>query len=140
MGMSKKGGFGLTAFGAMAAVAVVAAPNANAVVQYVTVTNSTGTPPTAFMVGCTYKVTANVDASNLIAPVTFTDNGVKFNEINSTIGAVSISVNWTPTTAGAHNIVASAWFSSAQQTVTVADRGPLSSLLPASSAIGGCTG
>ncbi|RMI32128.1 hypothetical protein [Nocardia stercoris] len=101
--MSKtKAGFGITAFGAMAAAATLVAPSANA--QILSISFSNPNP----IVGCSYNVFANVDLVGTAFPVTFSDNGVQFAYVNPSAGFQQAFAGWAPQTAGEHVITAAA--------------------------------
>ncbi|WP_336080946.1 Ig-like domain-containing protein [Nocardia sp. SSK8] len=96
---ARRAGFGLTAFTAVAAAAVLTAPQASALVQSIAVSGST------HYVGTAYTVTADVTATSFLFKVTFTDNGTQIGEpVSVSNGKATIS--WTPTTAGTHEIKA----------------------------------
>ncbi|MFE1595581.1 hypothetical protein [Nocardia sp. NPDC058705] len=96
---TRRAGFGLTAFTAVAAAVVLAAPQASALVQGIAVSGSTHYVDTA------YTVTADVTATSFLFKVTFTDNGTKIGEpVSVTDGKATIT--WTPKTTGAHEIKA----------------------------------
>ncbi|GGK45680.1 Ig-like domain-containing protein [Nocardia camponoti] len=95
----KRAGFGLTAFGAITAAAVLVAPQASALVQSIAVSGTT------HYVGTPYTVTADVTATSFLFKVTFTDNGTQIGEPVA-VSNGKATITWTPTTAGAHEIKA----------------------------------
>ncbi|MGV9615996.1 hypothetical protein [Nocardia xishanensis] len=114
----RRAGFGVTAFGAMTAVAVLAAPHASAWVGDVTVSGTKHT------VGCTYTVTARVDVDRL-TEVKFTDNGeaIPGSPVKPSLTSNKVSLTWTPATAGAHKLEARQLLISDSVTVNVVERG-----------------
>ncbi|RMI29475.1 hypothetical protein [Nocardia stercoris] len=117
-----KAGVGLTAFGAIAAAAVLAAPEAGAAITGVTVA-SNGAP----IVGCQYKVVASVDVLSELTSITFYDNGVQFATATPQIAFSQAVALWSPATAGTHTILAKGIISSNQTQVTVNAQNPLAS-------------
>lgn len=96
---ARRAGFGLTAFTAIAAAAVLAAPQASALVQGITVSGST------HYVGTPYTITADVTATSFLFSVTFTDNGTQIGEPVAVKNGKA-TITWTPTSAGTHKLKA----------------------------------
>ncbi|MFC6011233.1 Ig-like domain-containing protein [Nocardia lasii] len=96
---ARRAGFGVSAFTAVAAAVVLAAPQASALVQGVTVSGS------AHTVGTSYTVTADVTSTSFLFKVTFTDNGTQIGDPVS-VSNGKATITWTPTTAGSHEIKA----------------------------------
>ncbi|MET9215819.1 MULTISPECIES: hypothetical protein [unclassified Nocardia] len=109
-----RAGFGVTAFGAVAASIVLAAPQASAWVGNVTVAGSD------HKVGCSYKLTASVEVDRLTS-VKFTDNGVDIATVSPSLLSGTVSTTWKPTTAGQHKLEARQLLISDSITVTVAE-------------------
>ncbi|MEV0549471.1 hypothetical protein [Nocardia salmonicida] len=113
---ARRAGFGLTAFTAVAAAAVLAAPQASALVQGIAVSGSTHYVDTA------YTVTADVTSTSFLFKVTFTDNGTQIGEPVS-VSDGKATITWTPKTTGAHEIKAvQELVSSKTVTITVAPK------------------
>lgn len=96
---ARRAGFGLTAFTAIAAAAVLTAPQASALVQSIAVSGDT------HYVGTAYTVTADVTVTSFLFKVTFTDNGTQIGE-PVPVSNGKATITWTPTTAGTHQIKA----------------------------------
>ncbi|MFC4125942.1 hypothetical protein [Nocardia rhizosphaerae] len=96
---TRRAGAGLTAFGAIAAAAVLVAPQASALVQSVSVSGTT------HYVDTSYTVTADVTVTSFLFKVTFTDNGTPIGDPVSVSGGKA-TITWTPTTTGTHEIKA----------------------------------
>ncbi|MEV0436189.1 Ig-like domain-containing protein [Nocardia sp. NPDC050413] len=96
---ARRTGFGLTAFTAIAAAAVLTAPQASALVQSIAVSGTT------HYVGTPYTVTADVTATSFLFKVTFTDNGTQIGEPVA-VKDGKATITWTPSTPGAHEIKA----------------------------------
>ncbi|HLS79483.1 MAG TPA: hypothetical protein VK083_22105 [Nocardia sp.] len=118
MKKSQRAGVGTTALGALAAVAVLAAPNANALVTDIEVSGD------RFCVGDTYTVTVDVTITSLLFEVTLTDNGTEIGQKRP--GSNSKAVfSWTPATTGSHTLKAvQEIVSNKSVTVTVEDCTP----------------
>ncbi|MBL1073234.1 Ig-like domain repeat protein [Nocardia sp. 2] len=115
MSITKRAGFGTALLGAMATAALVAAPQANALV-----TGLTGPSGTVY-VGETYTLTADVTITSFLFDVTFSDNGTEIGKAKPSSSKATIS--WTPTTAGTHQIKAvQEIVSSKTITVTVTEK------------------
>ncbi|WP_280339815.1 Ig-like domain repeat protein [Nocardia neocaledoniensis] len=97
--LTRRAGVGLTTFGAVAAAAVLVAPQASALVQSIAVSGSTHYVDTA------YTVTADVTATSFLFKVTFTDNGTQIGEPVS-VSNGKATITWTPKTTGTHEIKA----------------------------------
>ncbi|MGW4353854.1 hypothetical protein ACWELJ_17395 [Nocardia sp. NPDC004582] len=124
-----RAGYGVGAFGAMAAVAVLAAPNANALINNVIVASPNP------VVGCSYLVTANTTIGGSLFTVHFSDNGVEFGQSSVVLAANQATITWTPKTAGKHTITATQELVSSQSTdVTVSEQSIVSKLLGTGSA------
>lgn len=95
---ARRAGFGLTAGAAIAAAMVLAAPQASALVQSLTINDST------HYVGTSYTLTADVTATSFLFPVTFSANGTKIGDAPVRNGKATIS--WTPTEAGTYQLKA----------------------------------
>ncbi|WP_433666606.1 hypothetical protein ACQP06_23305 [Nocardia sp. CA-136227] len=129
MGKMQRAGYGAGAFGAMAAVAVLAAPSASAVINNVVVAS---TNP---VVGCSYLVTANTSLLGSVFTVTFLDNGVEFGKSSVVLAANQATINWTPKSAGKHTITAKQELISSQSVdVNVSEQSIVSKLLGTGSA------
>ncbi|MBF6355136.1 hypothetical protein IU449_11390 [Nocardia higoensis] len=98
MKKSQRAGVGTTAFGALAAVAVLAAPNANALVTGVSVAGVT------FCAGDTYTVTVETTVTSFLFDVTLTDNGVEIGKKKPSDSKAVFS--WTPASPGEHTLEA----------------------------------
>ncbi|WP_054812799.1 hypothetical protein [Nocardia arizonensis] len=124
----RRAGTGLTALGAVAAVAVLTAPQAAAWVGDVTVSG------TGHKVGCSYTVTARVEIDRL-TEVKFTDNGVAIpgSPVKPSLTSDKVSLQWTPATSGNHKIEARQLLITDSITVVVAENSG-----GTGSAIGGC--
>lgn len=115
MKIARRTGLGTALLGALATAALVAAPQANALVQGISVSDST------LYVGTSYTITADVTATSFLFDVTFTDNGTEIGKARPSNGAVTIS--WTPSTTGAHELKAvQEIISSKTVTVTVTNK------------------
>ncbi|QLY31056.1 hypothetical protein [Nocardia huaxiensis] len=115
MSITRRAGFGTALLGALATAALVAAPQANALV-----TGITGPSGTVY-VGSTYTIVADVTITSFLFDVTFTDNGTEIGKVKPSGSTASIS--WTPTTAGSHDIKATQeLISSKTVTVTVTEK------------------
>ncbi|MCU1640002.1 MAG: hypothetical protein JWN03_277 [Nocardia sp.] len=112
---ARRAGMGLTAFGAAAATMVLVAPQASAWVSDISVGGSNQ------QVGCAYTVTATVAVDRLLS-VSFTDNGTAItgSPVTPSLLSNSVTIQWTPTTAGAHTIQATQDFISKSTVVQVA--------------------
>jgi len=118
MKKSQRAGVGTTALGALAAVAVLAAPNANALVTDISVAGVT------FCAGDTYTVTVDVTITSLLFPVTLSDNGTKIGEARPSTNSKAV-FSWTPDTTGEHTLKAvQELISNKSVTVTVEDCTP----------------
>lgn len=118
MKKSQRAGVGTTAFGALAAVAVLAAPNANALVTGISVAGD------RFCAGDTYTVTVDVTITSLLFEVTVTDNGTKIGQARPTTNSEAV-FSWTPATTGEHTLEAvQELVSKKSVTVTVQDCTP----------------
>ncbi|MFE3262411.1 hypothetical protein ACFXPS_44125 [Nocardia sp. NPDC059091] len=106
----------VAAFAAIAAGAVIAAPQASAhTISGLTVEPGLGT---GFGTGCSYQVSATVDAD--AERVIFIDNGWQIRGSTLQVSGNTASIRWTPTTTGMH--VISAQFTmgdSAQKLTTI---------------------
>lgn len=93
-------GLGLTAFGALGATIVLAAPQAGAWPSGLTVSG------TEHNVGCTYTLTATITLDRLTS-VKFTDNGTELpgSPVTPQLLSNKVTIDWKPTTAGAHKLV-----------------------------------
>ncbi|MFE7717416.1 hypothetical protein ACFU44_00015 [Nocardia rhizosphaerihabitans] len=111
-----RAGFGITAFGAVAASIVLAAPQASAWVGNLNVAGSD------HKVGCSYKLTASVEVDRLTS-VKFTDNGVDIpgSPVSPSLLSGTVSITWKPTTAGQHKLEARQLLISDSITVTVGE-------------------
>lgn len=111
-----RAGFGITAFGAIAASLVLAAPQASAWVGNLNVSG------TDHKVGCSYKLTASVEVDRLTS-VKFTDNGkdIPGSPVSPSLLSGTVSIEWKPTTAGQHKLEARQLLISDSITVTVAE-------------------
>ncbi|RBO89517.1 hypothetical protein [Nocardia puris] len=124
----RRAGFGLTAFGAMTAVAVLTAPHASAWVGNLEVSGKDHT------VGCTYTLTASVEVDR-VSTVKFTDNGKEIpgSPVAPSLLSNKVSIKWTPSTPGAHKLEARQILISDSITVQVAEGA-------SSGSAGGCGG
>ncbi|MGN2640184.1 hypothetical protein ACWEKT_22000 [Nocardia takedensis] len=126
----RRAGTGLSAFGAVAAIAVLTAPHASAWVGEISVSG------TEHKVGCSYTITATVEIDRL-TEVRFTDNGkaIPGSPVTPSLLSNKVTLKWTPETAGNHKIEARQLLISDSVTIAVAEK-------PAStgSAGGGCGG
>ncbi|MGV9413394.1 Ig-like domain-containing protein [Nocardia sp. NPDC003693] len=98
MKTARRTGLGAGLLGALATAALVAAPQANALVQGISVSDTT------LYVGTAYTITADVTATSFLFPVTFSDNGTEIGKASVKDGMATIS--WTPSTAGTHELKA----------------------------------
>ncbi|WP_040797932.1 hypothetical protein [Nocardia higoensis] len=118
MKKSQRAGVGTTALGALAAVAVLAAPNANALVTDISVSGE------KFCVGDTYTVTVDVTITSLLFEVTLTDNGTKIGGARPSSNSKAV-FSWTPEGTGSHTLEAvQELVSKKSVTVTVEDCTP----------------
>ncbi|WP_067816603.1 Ig-like domain repeat protein [Nocardia inohanensis] len=112
-----RAGFGATAFAALAATAVLAAPNASALVTGISVSGD------KFCAGKTYTVTVDVTVTSFLFDVTLTDGSTEVGKAKPANGKATFS--WTPSGAGSHTLKAvQEVVSSKTTTVTVADCTP----------------
>ncbi|WP_067710545.1 Ig-like domain repeat protein [Nocardia yamanashiensis] len=112
-----RAGFGATAFGALAATAVLAAPSANALVTGISVSGD------KFCTGKTYTVTVDVTVTSFLFDVTLTDGSTEVGKAKPSNGKATFS--WTPTTTGSHTLKAvQEVISSKTTTVSVVDCTP----------------
>ncbi|MEV0436331.1 hypothetical protein [Nocardia sp. NPDC050413] len=109
-----RAGFGITAFGAVAATIVLAAPQASAWVGNLSVAG------TDHKVGCSYKLTASVEVDRLTS-VKFTDNGQDIGTVSPSLLSGTVSMTWKPTTTGQHKLEARQLLISDSITVTVGE-------------------
>ncbi|WP_200172488.1 hypothetical protein [Tomitella cavernea] len=110
---------GVTALGVTATALVLAAPNASAHVQSLSIDSgmgfgSLGAGP--YGTGCSYQATAQAEHGN---EVYFYDNGTYIGSALAPGSLGPVTITWTPTTAGTHVLVADDGFQSATQTVEV---------------------
>ncbi|GAB3205320.1 hypothetical protein [Nocardia tengchongensis] len=129
MGNMQRAGYGAGAFGALAAVAVLAAPSASAVINNVVVASQNP------VVGCSYLVTANTSLLGSVFTVKFSDNGQEFGQSSVVLAANQATITWIPKTPGKHTITATQELISSQSVdVNVSAQSPLSALLGTGSA------
>ncbi|MEV6070691.1 hypothetical protein AB0L82_29460 [Nocardia sp. NPDC052001] len=99
---ARRAGMGVTAFGALAATMVMAAPQAGAWVGNLQVDGGA-----EHKTGCSYTVTASVEVDRL-STVKFTDNGVDIpgSPVAPSLLSNKVTIKWTPTTVGNHKLEA----------------------------------
>ncbi|WP_067704706.1 hypothetical protein [Nocardia jejuensis] len=115
MSISKRTGLGAGLLGALATAALVAAPQANALVTDIGVSSDT------VYVGQAYTITASVTATSGLFNVTFTDNGTEIGKAKPS--GSTATIQWTPSSKGAHELKATQEIiSSKTVTVTVTDK------------------
>ncbi|MTE13467.1 hypothetical protein [Nocardia aurantiaca] len=114
---SRRAGIGATAFGAVAAVAALTAPNASALVTGISVSG------TQYCVNQTYTVTVDVTATSFLFDVSLTDNDTSVG--SSKVSNSQATFSWTPTTTGSHTLKATQEVVSTKSTtVSVVDCTP----------------
>ncbi|WP_405485860.1 Ig-like domain-containing protein [Nocardia sp. NBC_00511] len=111
MRISQRTGLATGLFGAVVTAALVAAPQANALV-----TDLSAGSGSTFYVGQAYTVTATVTVTSGLFQVSFSDNGTDIGKVNPS--GTSATIQWTPTTTGSHVIKATQELISSK-TVTV---------------------
>ncbi|MFB7720604.1 hypothetical protein ACFVUS_21460 [Nocardia sp. NPDC058058] len=112
MKTTRRAGFGVALLGALATTALVTAPQANALVNGISVSDTT------LYVGQTYTITADVTFTSMLFQVTFTDNGTEIGKAN--VSNSKATIQWTPSTTGSHELKATQEIiSSKSTTVTV---------------------
>ncbi|MEV6280082.1 hypothetical protein [Nocardia sp. NPDC051832] len=111
-------GMGLTAFGAMAATMVLAAPQAGAWVGNLEVSGKD------HKTGCSYTLTASVEVDR-VSTVKFTDNGADIpgSPVSPSLLSNKVTIKWTPSTPGAHKLEARQLLISDSVTVQVTASG-----------------
>ncbi|MBF6253431.1 hypothetical protein [Nocardia farcinica] len=117
MKTSQRAGIGATTLGALVAVAVLAAPSANALVTGISVGGE------KFCVGDTYTVTFDTTVTSFLFDVTLTDNDTEVGKTKPVNGKATFA--WTPATTGEHTLKAVQEVISSRSTqVTVVDCTP----------------
>ncbi|WP_405497737.1 hypothetical protein [Nocardia sp. NBC_00511] len=98
---ARRAGLGVTTLGAVAGAIVLAAPQAGAWPSDIAVSG------TSHNVGCSYTVTATIAVDRLTS-VKFTDNGTELtgSPVSPSLLSGTVTISWTPTTAGNHTLVA----------------------------------
>ncbi|MFE3222839.1 hypothetical protein [Nocardia sp. NPDC059228] len=111
---ARRVGMGLTTFGAVAGTVVLVAPQAGAWPSNLEVSGSTHN------VGCSYTLTASVEVDRLTS-VSFTDNGVELtgSPVSPSLLSNKVTINWTPSAAGSHELKATQTLISKSITVQV---------------------
>lgn len=129
---ARRAGVGFTAFGAIAATIVLAAPQASAWVGDVSVDGSD------HKAGCSYTITASVEVDRL-STVKFTDNGADIpgSPVSPSLLSNKVTLKWTPKTAGSHKIEARQLLISDSVTVQVGAASGTGSLGCGVGALGG---
>ncbi|APA97645.1 hypothetical protein [Nocardia seriolae] len=99
---ARRAGLGVTTFGAVAGVIVLAAPQAGAWPSDLQVSGGS-----THNVGCSYTLTATLDVDRLLS-VAFRDNGTELTGSPVSPGLLNgkATINWTPSTAGSHTLTA----------------------------------
>ncbi|WP_405134117.1 hypothetical protein [Nocardia sp. NBC_01388] len=115
MKISRRTGLGATLLGALATAALVAAPEASALVTDLSVSGTT------LYVGQAYTITASVTVTSALFQVDFTDNGTEIGKVYPS--GSTATIQWTPSTTGSHEIKATQeLISSKTTTVTVTNQ------------------
>ncbi|MTE16562.1 hypothetical protein [Nocardia aurantiaca] len=101
--MSYRIGAGVAGLATAAAVAVFAAPGANATVDSVSIS---GTAP--YTINTSYTLTANLSGASIGLLVYWSDNGTNLTPAGKVPWPIGYSsIDWKPTTAGQHLLTAS---------------------------------
>ncbi|MVU76843.1 hypothetical protein GPX89_06230 [Nocardia sp. ET3-3] len=99
MSNTRRAGIGATAIGAAAAVAMLTAPDANALVTDISVASSS-----QYCTNQPYTVTVNVTVTSFLFDVALSDNDSQVGSVKPQNGVATF--NWTPTTTGTHTLKA----------------------------------
>ncbi|MTE13864.1 hypothetical protein [Nocardia aurantiaca] len=117
-------GTGVTAFGAVAGIIILAAPQAGAWPSNLEVSGGS-----THNVGCSYTLTATVEVDRLTS-VSFTDNGTELtgSPVSPSLLSNKVTINWTPTTTGSHELTATQTFIPKSITVQVSPQSSFGSV------------
>ncbi|MEU6583676.1 hypothetical protein [Nocardia sp. NPDC046763] len=99
---ARRVGLGVTTFGAVAGVIVLAAPQAGAWPSDLQVSGGS-----SHNVGCSYTLTATVQVDHLLS-VSFSDNGTELtgSPVSPSLLSDKVTIKWTPSTTGSHTLTA----------------------------------